>query len=483
MFGHLSYRYKIPLTFSLVVLLVVGVLSATLIGRAYADAKQDLIAAGEGLGGSLSRALLPSLLRDDVWGAYETVLAPFGTRDASAASQTVIVLDAHGRVYVASDPQQFPTLSLLADKGAGFRRLAERIRSASAPFSLDGTDVPGLFVSVPIVAEGSVLGTVVLAYSQTLLLPRFYTTAQRVLLVTGVILALLLPLGWYWGRRMAPPLTKLATCMDQVGTKPAEELHCDFDLDNAKDSGDEISRLAGQFKSMLSQLKDKEELERQMVRTNRLAAIGRITAGIAHEINNPLGGMLNAISTFKRHGRADPLTAKTMSLLERGLVQVKDIVATLLVEARLSSHPLTPDDIDDVRTLVLADAKRVCANLDVRNALTQSVPLPSTMVRQILINLLLNAIHAAHDGGHIECGVWIDTERLYIEVKNDGEYIDQARMEHLFEPFASGQGNGLGLWVIYQIMQQLNGNIEVESVPGRTRFLVMLPVNANDAQV
>jgi signal transduction histidine kinase len=112
------------------------------------------------------------------------------------------------------------------------------------------------------------------------------------------------------------------------------------------------------------------------------------------------------------------------------------------------------------------------------NDITDDLPLPSTLVRQILLNLLLNAIRAAEN--RVECQVYRDSRSVTLTVKNDGAHIEEEDMPYLFEPFSrlSCNGHGLGLWITYQIMRQLDGGILVESEPGETRFSVTLPLQA-----
>lgn len=162
--------------------------------------------------------------------------------------------------------------------------------------------------------------------------------------------------------------------------------------------------------------------------------------------------------------------------MNRGLTQIKDTVAALLVEAKVESHPLSRRDIEDMRTLVAAEAAGKGVELAWENDITTDLSLPSTLVRQILINLLLNAIRAADK--RVECLIYRDSRSLTLAVKNDGAHIEDDDMPYLFEPFSrlSRNGHGLGLWVTYQIARQLNGGIVVESDPGETRFAVTLPL-------
>ena len=105
-----------------------------------------------------------------------------------------------------------------------------------------------------------------------------------------------------------------------------------------------------------------EPLEEQIMAQDRLAAIGRVAAGVAHEINNPLGGLLTAIDTY-RHRPVDlKHPDRTLDLIERGLNQIHAIVSALLVESRLESRALNPHDIEDVETLIRTDsAAQLCA--------------------------------------------------------------------------------------------------------------------------
>ncbi len=272
---------------------------------------------------------------------------------------------------------------------------------------------------------------------------------------------------------MARPLVRLSNSMAQVGHRPSDQVQCEV-----YDGHDEIGQLNEQFHRMLAELIEKERLVVQMIASERLAAVGQLSAGIAHEINNPLGGMLNTVRTLKKFGDDDPMMRKTADLLERGMLQIQEIVSALLVEARGRSHPLSKADINDVRTLLESDAQRKGVTLEWQVALDHSIAIPSTPVRQILMNLVLNGIQAASVDTRVECKVTVVQGCLHIQVTNQGQVLSQRQLGHLFEPFMEGrpEGTGLGLWVTYQVVQQVAGEIEVESEQGRTRFEVTIPV-------
>ncbi len=472
---NLSLRYKIPLRVLVLTSATAILVTASILFRVYDETRNDLLNHAESMGRVLANTLVGPIVHDDVWRAFEIINSPFqsGNPDQAQIAETILLLDTKGQVYVSSRPAQYP---MLADPGRlddEYAKVSDALTApgGNSPIIVDHPNVGRLFVTIPVTSDGARLGTLVMVYSKSLFVPRFVGIAQRAALMTSLALAVLLPIAWYWGHRMAAPLVRLAGCMDQIGPSVPEDLHCEL-----FESHDEIGRAGASFKRMLKELKEKEQLEHEIMASERLAAVGRLSAGIAHEINNPLGGMLNAISTFKRHGSDDPRTLKTLALLERGLTQIKDTVAALLVETRVENHPLSRRDIEDTRTLVAAEAGDKGLELKWEDDITGDLALPSTLVRQILLNLLLNAIRAAST--QIECRVYRDSRSLTLVVKNDGAHIEDEDMAYLFEPFSrlSRNGHGLGLWVTYQIVRQLNGGIVVESEPGETRFVVTLPL-------
>ena len=477
-FADISLRYKIPLRVSALVMITAIAVTTVMVLREYDESRRDLVAHAAGLGRVLADTLTAPMIHDDLWRAVEVIRSPQrqgNKRFETLAAETVVVLDQNLLVFVSTQPQRFPLGINPAQLGGDFGGILTRLENEDSPEQhlLEPAGSGNIYMVTPIIADGVLLGRLVLGYSRQVFIPRLGNLAARAGLVTLIALSLVLPLSAWWGRRLADPLVTLASAMDQV----AVELP-DPDKLAPLSTGDEIGHLATAFRGMLADLREKKQIEQQMLVSERLAAVGRISAGIAHEINNPLGGMLNALSTFRRHGALDPQTEKTASLLERGLTQIRDTVAALLVEAKVESHPLTPDDIEDAHILVGAAAKKKSARLIWDNRVDATLPLNSTLVRQILLNLLQNAIQAIEPGGIINCHTYVDAGHLVIVVENDGAHIPEERLPFLFEPFATDrrEGHGLGLWVTYQIVKSLDGGLDVDSHPGLTRFTIDLPL-------
>ncbi len=471
MLDNLSYRLKIPLAMSLVIVATTAVVAATFTWQSYRQAHASFLRHGEALGKTLARTLRPALLHDDVWQAYEILRTPL-ERPLDEA-RVLILLDARGHVFAASDPRQYAVLTPF-NAGVGDPVTLANGHAGLDSNVLESADARWLYFSTPILAEdGSLLGRLLQRYDRNLVAPRFADVSADALYAALAALLLLLPLGWLAGKRLTDPLVQLARCLGRVGQEIPESIQCDF-----HHGLDEIGRLAQSFEDMVRQLREKQALERHLAQSDRLAAVGRLSAGIAHEINNPLGGMLNAISNYRRRGGADPQAEKTLGLIERGLTQIRDTVSALLVESRLESRALTPADLEDARTLVAGQVQSKRLTLHWHNEVEEPLPLPSAQVRQILLNLLLNAVQASPEGGSVTCSISMD-DAFTITVGNAGPAIPERRRQHLFEPYfgeEGGEGHGLGLWVTYQLVEQLRGSISVESVPGHTRFGVVLPL-------
>jgi signal transduction histidine kinase len=473
----LSLRFKMPLWGGGLILATALALSTSFVIQTWDTLHQEIQKNAQDLGRSIAHSLFSVMLHDDVWQAYELVSRPFATPQNTALAESLMVLDSAAKVYVSSQPEAHPVLSPLASLGEEFQEL-ERVfpRSPDADvFVLEAPGADHIYVSVPIASDGVRLGTLIVTYNTSLISDRFTHLLENALWITLAVLAVLLPVTAYWGQRMMQPMRLITERISGIGS--GDMVALDAGLYPYRD---EVGQLFLAYEGMRTKLLEKAELEKQMLTTDRMAALGRLTASIAHEINNPLGGMLNSISTLKKHGSPDPVTQKTISLLERGLTQIRETVGALLIEAKVKSRPLGRTDFDDVRVLVAPAAKKLATHSTWELDMPDSVALPSTLVRQVLINLLLNAITAAGQGGQVVLGAHATPLHMTLTLANTGKPLSPEQLAHLFEPFTqfSESGNGLGLWICYQIVTQLGGTIRAESDLEWTRFVVNLPIDS-----
>lgn len=473
----LSFRYKLPFWGTLLIVVSTLTVSAALMVRAYGDLKTAMVIGAQGMGRTMAVNLFPAILHDDTWRAFEIVSAPFHDNDADSPvrARAVFVLDRNGQIVVSSHPDDLPMLSSMRTLGHDYARLASAL--ATGPERLSRVVEPAgsdqLFFTLPIVERDAWVGTLVLVYAKSEFLAWFLDSALGGALIGLLVLTVLLPINWYWGRRMAEPLVRLARRMDDIQQRPPE--HPESELYPCHD---ELGHLFEAYNRMVETLREKAALEQGIVKDERLTALGRLSSGIAHEINNPLAGMLTAIDTLRQRDNMDVRDQRTLGLLERGLMQIRDTVAALLVEARPQSRDLEFSDLEDVYTLIAPAAAKRGVRLACAPELDTPVPIPAGFVRQILVNLLLNAVQAAPEGGQVEGVVRREAGELLIEVSNTGPPIPPAIMEHLYEPFSSGRegGHGLGLWVTYQIVSQLGGTLSAVNLPDGVRFSIRLPL-------
>lgn len=478
---NLSFRHKIPLWTSFLISFSIFVVGAALMTRAYQDMKSAVVISAGNLAHTLANTVAPTLLHDDVWRAFEIVRSPIRSEAAHTPVEVdaVVVLTKDRRIFVSSHPETLPMLAEATTLGSDWQQIGMRLGAAGSvkwPLVLEPDNSGYLYLILPVTDKDAELGHLVLRYAKSVFHPWFFDTIWQGLAIGLLVLAILIPINWYWGSRMATPLVDLAQRMGMMLEKVPEPLPPDL-----YPYHDELGQLFQAYDRMVLALRDKAALENEVVRTERLAAIGQLTAGIAHEINNPLAGLITVVDTLKLRQDLDPRALRHLELLDRGLLQIRDTVAALLVQTRVQARPLNQHDLDDIHTLIQPQVSKRRIRLDWSATMPAELPTPASLVRQILINLLLNAVQAAAEAGQVS--LWLGRKDgaescLAIVVRNDGAQLDEEQLAHLFEPFASTRpgGHGLGLWVTYQIVTQLDGRIAARNVDGLVEFVVNLPL-------
>lgn len=233
---------------------------------------------------------------------------------------------------------------------------------------------------------------------------------------------------------------------------------------------------------------ERRDLERRLFHSERLSSLGRMAAGFAHEINNPLEGMANYLDLLSddlRQGRVEA-SSRWIERLRQGLDRTAGSVRKILAFADPGTDPHGGDrDRLDLTTLV-RETMDFVRDQGAFDGVRLDASLPDTPVwisgdrvtlGQLLLNLLLNAAQAQPDGGEIELGLTAEAESATIRVADRGPGLDPEVEEHLFEPFVSTRGStGLGLAVCHGIARDHGGSVEGANRPdGGARFVVRLP--------
>lgn len=481
MLGRLSFRYKLPLALVTTAVLTAVVLSMVTLAYGYVNARDSLIDHAHELASVLVAPARTALRNDDIWAAYTMLRGDTSPALSPGRPATDIrmLVDTKARVVAANHPQHFTVGRALDEGGSDLSAVGtwlQREGLPQRPVQLGYEVVDDHLVLVtPVLSRERPIGAIVIAYPHSRLVAGFWQVAGQGVLAIAAVLAVLLPFGWYLGHRIASPLTQLTEKLARVGQDAPEQI----DYSEAG-SADEIGRLQTAFNAMLVDLQEKAALERQVIASERLAALGRLTATVAHEVNNPLGGMLVAVDTLRRAEPDNERVQRNAALLERGLEQIRQTVSALLVQGRPEDRPVSARDLDDVRMLASARLERRGARLEWESNVAEPIPLPATTVRQILINLLLNAVDAVEVSGDlVRCRITVAEEEIGLRVENNGPAIPPTCRDRIFEPFTTARagGSGLGLWITYQLVVQLGGRIDLDSADGWTCFRVELPLH------
>jgi len=246
----------------------------------------------------------------------------------------------------------------------------------------------------------------------------------------------------------------------------------------------ELSQLAEAFNTMTSQI---SETRLQLTQADKLASVGRLAAGIAHEINNPLTGVLTYASLMaKRLPEGDP-NAEDVEVIVRETKRCRAIIKELLDFARPAPPSRRPTDLNEVVRHSLAVVMNQLSLNHINLALDLAQDLPEAyadgnQVQQIAVNLLLNAADVVQPGtGQIRLATRVfDDAFVELQVTDNGSGIAPEDLPHLFEPFFSTKGNrgtGLGLAVTWGIVESHGGSIDVQTELGKgTTFSIRIPI-------
>lgn len=225
----------------------------------------------------------------------------------------------------------------------------------------------------------------------------------------------------------------------------------------------------------------------QLIRADRLAAMGELTAGVAHEVRNPLG-IIRASVQLVEDARGDATrTAEATGIIKQEIDRLDRVIKALLDFGRPSAPTLRPTNVEDVVTDVVLFTRRFAgqARVEIETEYAAGLPLVSAdadQLKQVMVNLVSNAVQAMEStGGNIKVRVWDDDGFVFLSIHDTGPGIPPEDLQRVFDPFYSTRddGTGLGLTIVHRIIDQHGGRIEIESECGvGTTFTVALPAAA-----
>jgi signal transduction histidine kinase len=298
-------------------------------------------------------------------------------------------------------------------------------------------------------------------------------------LVPNLLLVLLIV------RTFSRPLARITVAAVQVTNG---EYGTEVDL---RRSNDEIGLLAESFNEMSRKMADDIEqlrrLNEQLIRTEKLAAMGTLAAGVAHEVNNPLASISSLIQMMQARKNLDDGTAEKLKLISAQIERITRVTKDMMDFARVRPAAKSLVDVNRLieTSLRLASFDKSFQKLRLVKNFADNLPqvfADTDQLQQVFLNLFLNARDAMPDGGELLIKTSDSNEEIKIEIADSGIGIDAQNLPQIFNPFfttkQTGKGTGLGLAVCYGIITAHGGKIEVS--PGDkngTTFCVVLPAN------
>jgi two-component system NtrC family sensor kinase len=227
-------------------------------------------------------------------------------------------------------------------------------------------------------------------------------------------------------------------------------------------------------------------MQKTLMQQEKLASIGRLSAGVAHEINNPLTTILTSAMLIQEDLSPDDPAYEEMQIIANEALRCRKIVTSLLDFARQTKPQKKMNDVNEVVTesVLLTQKQAAFKDIMVRSQLAPKIPellFDKGQVEQAIINLILNAVEATGEGGTITVKTSYDGGRrmVCLDICDTGVGMEKAHIDKIFEPFFTTKesGTGLGLSITHGIIEQHGGTIEVESEKGRgTCFKIHLPL-------
>ena len=294
----MGYRMRITLAFGLLAFLSVTVLTLLFLVSSYQEFKADRMVSVERMTSCLAGNIYWDMHEGDNQRLTEA-LDRFSRGVPAPTPPDVFVYTADQQVFTSNglEVDEQGSHQLQASASSFETRLNNLDTSTQNSFLLE--EDQSFLSAARIGRDGNILGTVFVDYPLASLRQHFTSLFEASIVYSLALLLVLLVIGWLLGKQLVRPITQLRECMRRVGEGDLD-VHC-----TTVQSRDEIGELAMGFEEMLKGLREKQLLEQKILQSERLAAVGQVAAGVAHEINNPLGGMLNAINTFERHRQDD----------------------------------------------------------------------------------------------------------------------------------------------------------------------------------
>lgn len=417
----------------------------------------------------LALALVDSIIREDVWQVFD-VLDRSREKSGDIRPTETIVAGPDDFVIASSKPLDIPSQVRVPARYTTPLRENGRI-------AIDEEEKKA-YLRREVLYENLRIGSIYASLDIAPLLAERRNVLWTLMLTNALLTLGLAGAAWLIVSRMMRPVSVLTGYLERSHTGEVTSIPEETVAQVPRDHQSAFTA----YNRLATAVADREALSARLAEEERLASLGRLASGMAHEINNPLGGLFNAIDTLKRHGADRNTRNVTLHLVERGLMGIRDVVRVALVtyRAERDQRHLSRSDIDDLKRLIIPEANRLGVLLQWQNELTDTVGIPATVVRQVLLNLALNACQATPRGSCVAISVTETLVSIVIHVEDRGPGMQAPAIAMLIgggdRPAPIGQGTGLGLWMTNRLVSELGGKISITGgLEDGTAISVTLP--------
>ena len=413
----------------------------------------------------IEATLGPFVVRDDIWEMFD-LLDRKTQREGALRPLRATLIDPLGRVIVSSDPRRHP----LGSRG-------DNIIDTATTVTADQYDLADGEVALSQVLQyqGRTLGRLIIDFDTT----DFVAERERTvafLLLGNALATLIAALAGFWlVRRVLRPVARLTDAMGQGadGLQPIAE-------SAIPRRNPEIARLYHTYNRLVHAVDERNATVKRLADRERFVSLGRLAGTMAHEVNNPLGGLLNAVDTLQKYPDRGEVVRQSADLLDRGLRHMRDVVRVTLDTHRAEpgTTSLSRADFEDLNLLIRPEAERRGQSVrwQVLAGDDALAGLPAGPVRQIALNLLLNAVVAAGHGGRIGLRLVQEPSAVIMGVQDSGPGLAEHLRARLLSDAPVEPGDGVGLRLVRELVQKLDGQISVERTPeGLNEIRVWLP--------
>ena len=450
--GSWPLAWKVPL---LVAGLMVGIavmISQVVLSRLASDQESNLRLLSDAYLDGLAAAVLQPAIRADIWETFDA-LDRARNHYSGVDARFVVVELPDDTILAASDPTRFPVRSAVPAE------LAQHFPPSNG-LVIDN-DAGRAWLARTLRVEGFSVGRILAEIDITELLRVRRQVLLTLILANAGLTVAFAAFGYLALKRMLQPLGVLTSYVERVREGRVEPIP----EGNRRRIAAEFRQLFDRFNAMARALSERESLASHLAEQEKYAVLGKLASGMAHEVNNPLGGLFNALDTLRRHGGDPSVRKSSLSLLQRGLTHIRNVVRSSLVIYRreASNNSAGAADIDDLRLLIEPEAARKNLRLDWENEVRGKLSVAAGSMRQATLNLLINACAAAPSGGAVKLRAIEENNSLIIEIGDDGPGLPPALAKYLVAETddTAPAGDGLGLWIVRRLVADEGGSIRV----------------------